>query len=124
MPDKLKDLDEFLEGVRKSNRSLADKYSIVGTLWVDEDNAARLLEDTKSLELEERKNALVQQNPNLADNAAERQVKAMPEWRQRVEDTVKAKTRANKLKVALHVIDMRSREQQSLEATKRAEIRL
>jgi hypothetical protein len=122
------DLGEFLEHVRKKNCSFADKYSMVGERWIDEDNAARLLEDTKSVDLEERKNALIrkrlQQNEKLADNAAEREVKAMPEWRERVESEVKARTRANKLKLVLKVLDMRHSEQQSLEATKRAEMKL
>jgi hypothetical protein len=122
------DLDKFLEHVRQSNHSLADKYSMVGARWIDEDNAARLLEETKSVELEERKNVLIkerlQQNEKLADNAAEREVKALPEWRTRVESEVKARTRANKLKLALKVLDMRHSEQQSFEATKRAEMKL
>lgn len=118
------DLDEFLERVKQSNHPLADKYSMVGLRWVDEDNAARLLEETKSVELEERKNALVAKSEKLADNAAERQVKADPEWRARVENTVQARTRANRLKIALAVIEMRHREEQSMEATKRAEMKL
>jgi hypothetical protein len=118
------DLDDFLRNVRDSNASLADKYSMVGARWVDEDNAARLLEETKTVVLEQRKADIILVNPGMADNAAERQAKADPEWHEWVRNMVTAKTRANRLKLALKVIDMRHSEQQSFEATKRAEMKL
>jgi dephospho-CoA kinase len=106
------------------NRPLSEQYRVIAKKWVDLDNAARLLEETKTTVLEERKNALVQQNEKLADNAAERQVKADPEWREWIEAMVKARTAANLAKVQLRYIEMRWSEQQSFEATRRAEMKL
>lgn len=118
------DIDELLERVKHSNHSLADRYSMVAAKWVDEDNAARLLEETKSTTLEQRKNALVAKNPKMADAHAEREVKAAPEWEEWIKAMVNARTRANRLNMALKVIAMRHSEQQSFEATKRAEMKL
>jgi hypothetical protein len=118
------DLDEFLDRVKGHNGTLADKYSMVGSRWIDEDNAARLLEESKTVVLEQRKNALVAVNPKMADAHAEREAKAAPEWQEWIEGMVTARTRANRLKMALKVIDMRHSEQQSYEATKRAEMKL
>jgi hypothetical protein len=117
------DIDELLQKVKGSNASLADKYSMVGARWIDEDNAARLLEETKTVVLEQRKAAIILENPGMADNAAERMAKSDPEWHEWIRGMVTAKTRANRLKLALKVIDMRHSEQQSYEATKRAEIK-
>jgi hypothetical protein len=119
----MNEIDEFLTMVRERNCSLADKYSLIGARWIDADNAARLLEETKSTVLEQRKADLIKANPKLADNAAERQAKSDPEWGEWIGKMVAARTVANKLKLALKVYDMRHSEQQSFEATKRAEIR-
>ena len=116
-------VEELLEKVRKHNGPLSDKYYMVAMRWADEENAANLLEDTKSEELAERKAKLIRADPNLADNAAEREVKASADWRQRILDTIEARHKATKLKIALKVIDMRHSEQSSLEATKRMEMK-
>lgn len=116
------DIESLLERVRGSNLPIADKYAMVAMRWVDEDNAARLLEETKSTVLEERKNALIEKTP-MADNAAERQAKADPGWKKWIENMVTQRTKANKLKIAMKVLDMRHSEQQSLEATRRAELK-
>jgi hypothetical protein len=106
------------------NRPLSEQYRIVAKKWVELDAAARLLEDTKTTVLEERKNALVAQNEKLADAHAERQAKADPEWRKWLEDMVAARTAANLAKVQLRYLEMRHSEQQSFEATQRAEMKL
>jgi hypothetical protein len=118
------DLDEFLAKVRGHNGSLADKYSMVGARWIDEDNAARLLEESKTPVLEQRKAELIKADPTLADNAAERMAKADASWHKWIREMCNARTRANKLKIALKVTDMRHSENQSVEATKRAEMKL
>src|SRR5690242_444996 len=117
------EIDAFLEMVRGRNCPLSDKYSLVANRWVVEDHAARLLEDTKTTVLAERKNALIEKNSRLPDAHAERLVKADPEWREWLEDMVLARTRANKLKIAMEILDKREWENRSLEATKRAEMR-
>lgn len=106
------------------NRPLSEQYRVVAKKWVDQDNAARLLEETKTTVLEQRKNALVAQNPKMADAHAERIAKADPEWEEWIRNMVAARTEANRLKVQLKYIEMRHSEQQSFEATARAESRL
>lgn len=106
------------------NLPLSEQFRLVAKKWVDQDDAARLLEETKTAVLEERKNALVLQNPSMADSHAERMAKADPEWHAWIRDMVKARTEANRLKLQLEYIRMRHSEHQSFEATKRAEMKL
>lgn len=106
------------------NRPLSEQYRVAAKQWVELDAAARLLEETKTTVLEERKNALVEANPGMADAHAERQAKANPKWRKWVTDMVEARTKANLAKVKLRWITMRHSEQQSFEATQRAEMKL
>ncbi len=108
----------------RSNLPLSEQYRVIAKRWVDQDDAARLLEETKSAVLEERKNRLIETDPKMADSHAERQAKADPEWHEWVKNMVKQRTEANRLKVQLEYIRMRHSEQQSFEATARAEMKL
>jgi hypothetical protein len=55
---------------------------------------------------------------------AERDVKASTEWREYIASKVEARTKANRAKQKLKWIEIRHSEQQSFEATARAERRL
>ena len=111
-------------GLTNSNEPLSERYRKLAEKWVDEDNAARLLEETKTTVLQERKNKLVAKDPGMADAHAERMVKADPEWREWIEKMVAARTKANLSKVRMRYLEMRHAEHQSFEATKRHEMRL
>ena len=104
-----------------SNQPLSEQYRLAALEWVELDAAARLLEDTKSVQLAQRMKAL-DGAPSVA--SAERDVKATPEWEADIKAMVEARTKANHSKVKLEWIRMRHAEQQSFEATKRAEMKL
>lgn len=103
-----------------TNEPLSEQFRIVAKEWVEADSAASLLEETKSAVLSQKMAALGE----MPVSKAELKVKATPEWSEHVEKIVKGRQRANYLKVKLEFIRMRFSEQQSAEATKRAEMKL
>lgn len=107
-----------------SNLPLSEQYRTVAKRWVDADEAASLMEETKSIIFSEMTNRLLVNDINLAHNRAETIAKSSPEWREFVQNMVKLRSRANLLKAQLEYLRMRHAEQQSSEATARAEMRL
>ena len=103
-----------------SDKPISEQFRLTAKAWVDADQVARLLEETKSAVLSQRMAAL----GDMPVSRAELQVKASPEWSDFVEKMVKARTQANLLKVKLEWIRIKSSEQQSEEATRRAEMKL
>ena len=104
----------------QSNKPISEQFRIVAKQWVDADNAARLLEETKTAVLAQRMAA----EGDMPAAHAERNVKASAEWHEFVASLVNARTAANLLKVKLEFIRMKFSEQQSYQATSRAEMRL
>jgi hypothetical protein len=106
----------------EANRNLAwsEQYRIVAKQFVDADAAASILEELKSATLAQ----LMTELGDMPVSRAEMQVKADLEWTNYVEQMVEARRKANKLKVQLEYIRMRFSEQNSHEATKRAEMKL
>jgi putative sterol carrier protein len=102
------------------DRPLSEKYRLVAKQWVQADAAARILEETKSAVLAQRMAAL----GDKPAAHAERDVKASPEWSDFITGMVDARTAANLARVKLKYIEMKAAEQQSKEATKRAEMKL
>ena len=99
---------------------LSEEYRLAAKTWVELDSAASLLEETKSANLSQMM---------LATNAdsvskSEMLAKASPQWGEYIEKMVEARRQANLSKVKLEWIRMRFSEQQSQEATARAERRL
>jgi DNA polymerase III gamma/tau subunit len=107
-----------------SNQPLSEQFRLLAKQWVALDAAASLLEKTKDAQLSSMVAAVIGANPKLAHNAAERTVKESPEWKETVEAIVEARRKANLAKVAVEYIRMRHSENQSYEATKRAEMKL
>ena len=103
-----------------SNQPISEQYRIAALEWVDLDNAARMLEETKDVQLSQ----LVQAMGDVPVAHAERDVKASEGWAEFIKAKVEARTKANKAKCRLTYITMRHSEQQSMEASKRAEMRL
>jgi hypothetical protein len=102
------------------NLPLSEQFRVVAKSWVDADAAANLLEETKSA-------VLSRMMLNLGDmpvSRAEMQVKASDEWREFVSKMVEAREKASLLKVKMEYIRMKFHEWQSVEASKRAEMRL
>ena len=103
-----------------SNRPISEQFRVVAKQWVDADNAARMLEETKTAVLSQRMQAL----GDMPVSSAERTVKASPEWTDFIHNMVEARTASNRLKVQLEHIRMQSHEHTSYEATRRAEMKL
>lgn len=103
-----------------SNQPLSEQFRIVAKQWVDADAAADMLEETKSAVLSQKMLALGE----MPVSKAEMMVKASDDWKGHIVSMVDARKRANLLKVQLEHIRMRFGEQQSEEATKRAEMKL
>ena len=104
----------------QSNLSISEQFRIVAKDWVDKDSAARMLEETKTAFLSQ----MMRARGDVPAAHAERDVKASPEWQDFIERMVNARTAANLAKVKLEFIRMKASEQQSAEATKRAEMKL
>ena len=107
-----------------SNEPYSEQFRVVAKRWVDADAAATLLEDTKSALLSERVQNLIRSEPGMAINRAEAAVKASDEWKDWIGEMVEARKKANLLKVQMEYLRMKSGEQASYEATKRAEMKL
>lgn len=103
-----------------SNSPLSEQFRLAARDWVDKDSAASMLEETKTAVLAQRMSAL----GDMPVNRAEQIVKASPEWHEWIAGMVNARTTANLAKVKLEWVRMRFSEQQSFEATKRAEMKL
>lgn len=103
-----------------SNMPVSEQYRLVAKEWVEADSAARLLEETKTAVLAQRMRAL----GDMPASHSEREVKASDEWNDFISKMVRARTQANLKKVQLEYIRMQFSENQSFEATKRAEMKL
>lgn len=103
-----------------SNMPWSEQFRVVAKAWVELDEAATLLEETKTAVLSQRMIAL----GDMPVTHAERSVKASVEWADYIEKMVKARTAANLKKVHMDYLRMKFSEQNSSEATRRAEMKL
>lgn len=99
---------------------VSEQYRIVAKKWVDADAAASLLEESKSSFLAK----MMSEHGDMPVSRAEMNVKASVEWQEYIRAMVEARQKAALLKVQLEYIRMRFSEEQSYEATKRAEMKL
>ncbi len=102
------------------NQPPSEQYRLAAKTWVDLDGAARLLEETKSAVLSQRQKAL----GDMPAAHSEREVKASAEWADFIERMVAARTAANLAKVRMEWTRMRFSEWISMDATRRAEMKL
>lgn len=103
---------------------LSEQYRLAGIEWAHLDAAANLLEESKSSVLSQMVGKLLQAPGMTAYNRAEMTAKASPEWAEYIREMVKARENANLAKIDVEWIRMKYGEQQSAEATARAESRL
>jgi hypothetical protein len=99
---------------------VSEQYRIVAKRWVDADAAASLLEESKSSFLAK----MMTEHGDMPVSRAEMNVKSSVEWQEYIKSMVEARQKAALLKVQLEYIRMRFSEEQSYEATKRAEMKL
>jgi hypothetical protein len=102
------------------NLPFSEQYRLVAKQWVDADAAANLLEECKTPTLSQKMVAL----GDMPVSRAEMLVKASDEWHEYIKIMVEARKRANLLRAQKDYIEMRAKEYQSAEASKRAEMRL
>ncbi len=102
------------------NYPISEQFRVTAKSWVEADRAARILEETKTADLSQRKAAL----GDMPDSHAEKIVKASPEWHEFITSMVEARSEANLLKVKMEFLKMKFQEQSSFEATQRAERRM
>lgn len=104
----------------RANIPLSEQFRLCAKRWVELDSAASLLEETKSAVLAQRMTAL----GDMPVSRAEMQVKASQEWGDFITRMVRAREAANLAKVKLEWLRMQFSERQSIEATRRAEMKL
>jgi hypothetical protein len=102
------------------NMPLSEQFRLIAKKWIDADAAASILEETKSAFLAQR----MAEQGDVPVSRAEMAVKASGEWSTYVHEMVEARKKASLLKAQLEYIRMRFTEQQSVEATRRAEMKL
>lgn len=103
-----------------TGQPISEQYRLQSIEYVEAESRASLIEELKSATLSQ----MMVQLGDIAVNKAERDVKASEEWRQYVTGMVEARRLANQAKHDLEVIRMKYGEQQSAEATARAERRM
>lgn len=103
-----------------SNQPISEQFRVAAKEWVQLDNAARMLEETKTAVLSQKMKA----KGDVPAAHAERDVKASPEWHDWIKGMVEARTAANLAKVKLDYVRMKASEHMSAEANKRAEMKL
>lgn len=103
-----------------SNLPWSEQFRIISKRWVDADNAARLLEETKTATLSQ----MMIGCGDVPAAHAERDVKGSQEWRDFIKQMVSARSEANRLKVQMKYIEMKFQEWNSMSATRRAEMKL
>lgn len=104
----------------RANLPWSEQFRLVAKQWVELDEAASLLEETKSAVLSQRKAAL----GDMPDAHADRIVKSSPEWSDFIEKMVKARTAANLKKVQMEYLRMKFSEWNNENANRRAEMKL
>ena len=94
---------------------------------IEAEREACLLEELEDIELETRKNAIINaagEGDRMTDAKAERLVKASPEWRARKIKSVEARSLANRFKMQMKHNDKVQWEMNNANANVRAEMRL
>lgn len=100
--------------------ALSEQFRLAAKDYVDADNAASLLEEMKSATL----SRMMAAYGDIPVSRAEMTVKASEKWSEYIDAMVSARTKSNELKFRLEWIRMRHSEQQSAQATARAEMKL
>ncbi len=102
------------------NQLPSERFRVSAKDWVEKDGAARLLEESKTAILAQKMKAL----GDKPAAHAERDVKASEEWADYIRTMVNARTAANLAKVRTDYFRMKFSEWISLDATRRAEMKL
>ena len=107
-----------------SNYPISEQFRITAKKWVEAEEAASLMEETRSAVLSEMINNVISYNINMPFNKAELAAKSSPEYKEFITTMVNLRSKANLLKVKLEYLRMQFQEWSSHEANARAEKRL
>jgi hypothetical protein len=102
------------------NKPLSESFLEAAEDWVDKENAAKFLEETKSAVMAQRQAQL----GDMPVNKAEQTVKASPSWYSHLEKVCDARREANLAWVKVEYLKMKFNEWQSHEANNRTAARL
>ena len=108
--------------IRRTDEPVSEKFRLVALKWADADAAASMLEETKTVLLQELKTRFIgESNDKMSEAQAECLAKTSTEYREHVTNMCKARAVANRRKVQLEYLRMRHSEWQSSEANSRIE---
>ena len=107
-----------------SNYPISERFRIVAKAWVEADEAASLMEETKSAIISQMIGKVIEGNFNLPFNKAELAAKSSEEYKEFITSMVHLRGKANLLKVKMEYLRMQFQEWSSHEANARAEKRL
>jgi hypothetical protein len=105
----------------EKERPISEEFRIAAKEWVEQDKAARLLDEMKSVTLAQMKTNLMAERGDMPDAKAERLCKSHPDWEAYIKAMVEAKAAANLARVKMQWIEMRYGEWQSADANARKE---
>ena len=106
------------------NLPISEQFRVVAKKWVEADQAASLMEETRTAVLSEIIAKTISNDISMPYNKAEMAAKSSPDYRVFVAKMVDLRRQANLLKVQMEYIRMRFSEEQSAQATARSERRL
>lgn len=101
-------------------KSIAEIYLEAAESWCDLENAANLLEDTKSAIFSQ----MVLAHQGISNSKAELLTRASEEWLSHVTKIVDARTKANRAKIRVEYTKMRAWEETSRAADNRIQSKL
>lgn len=104
-------------------RSIVEEFRLVAERYVDAQAAADVYEETKTTRLEKMKDDFIKASgdPKMADNRAERSVKASAEWQEFMDNLLAARTNALRLKLNLELVRIKERQIERRSWTERVE---
>ena len=110
--------------MESDNRSWADRFRAQGEKWADLHNAAQLLDDMKGVVFAQKVNALLANDPKMAVNRAENEIKSSDDWEEYVRSCVAASHQDNLAKIELEFMKMKLQEYQGQQANELQELKM
>lgn len=107
-----------------SNYPISERFRITAKQWVEANEAASLMEETKTAILSEMIGRVIGSNISMPYNKAELAAKSSDEYKEFVTQMVILRSKANLLKVKMEYLRMQFQEWSSHEANARSEKRL
>lgn len=107
-----------------NRRPQSELYREAASRWADLDSAARMLEESKTAVFSQMVNSLLSEFPQYSMAKAEAKMKGTDAWQQYIDRMVRARTEANRAKIAVEYERMRFWEQSQDRADERYTARM